>query len=565
MPPGNIALDVYLLRNQEVLLTKNFSDNDELRNMLFDGFSALLQASFSQILQPTKQDYNQVLVLENKLFKFVPLSTDLTYLVNSTLELSQVHEMVNQIISKEQEILDQLTAFQNMLIDTSVFQKEKTPLTPTDLTKDISKRDISGFFSPYSLTEVGNTAAKNYKRMNKNFHQIGVTERRLAHDQNTLTQKFNQITKSEKTLLRKSLFIELRSFTQSHFNDFMFKLTQIYTHTKLHRTYDILFGLLRDNEFCEFSECFSTPIFTILKPSEITATVTTLKQSLAKAAYISCTILPNYRTSVYSHTIALLNLKNELHFPKDQLPSLTLNDLINPKKIEIQTRPLNPTDFVSEEFYPVYNHDKVSLHCVIPKMIKINGQDTFCDLANLNFRDIPKTISVNGREILTETIPAHFSTKLDFMNDDLRSVSIFRPTNVTEMHIGQKIQTFFQNATAIHYSFLATIIVCSALFCFILTCLCYFKLPKILIKILCCCNNANCCKRKVQARILDINQLVTYRNLIKTEQGQEQNQPFIPNAPAQQPVASPIQVLSPIFHHDTPIIHTSPYHLPYPS
>ena len=217
MPPGNIALDVYLLRNQEVLLTKIFSDNDELRNMLFDGFSALLQASFSQILQPTKQDYNQVLVLENKLFKFVPLSTDLTYLVNSTLELSQVHEMVNQIISKEQEILDQLTAFQNMLIDTSVFQKEKTPLTPTDLTKDISKRDISGFFSPYSLTEVGNTAAKNYKRMNKNFHQIGVTERRLAHDQNTLTQKFNQITKAEKTLLRKSLFIELRSFTQSHF------------------------------------------------------------------------------------------------------------------------------------------------------------------------------------------------------------------------------------------------------------------------------------------------------------------------------------------------------------
>ena len=65
--------------------------------------------------------------------------------------------------------------------------------------------------------------------MNKNFHQIGVTERRLAHDQNILNQKFNQITKSEKTLLRKSLFIELRSFTQSHFNDFMFKLTQRHT------------------------------------------------------------------------------------------------------------------------------------------------------------------------------------------------------------------------------------------------------------------------------------------------------------------------------------------------
>ena len=176
MPTGNIALDVYLLRNQEVLLTKNFADNDELRNMLFQGFSALLQTSFSQTLVPTKQDYNQVLVLQDKLFKFVPLSSNLTYSVNSTLELSQVYEMVNQIISKEQKILDQLTAFQNMLIDTSVFQTEETPPMPTER---ISKRDISVFFSPYSLTEVGNTASKNYKKMNKNFHQIGVTERRM--------------------------------------------------------------------------------------------------------------------------------------------------------------------------------------------------------------------------------------------------------------------------------------------------------------------------------------------------------------------------------------------------
>ena len=238
--------------------------------------------------------------------------------------------MVNQIVDKEQKILDQLIAFQNMLIETSVFEAEDTPPAPT---QRISRRDISGFFPPYSLTEIGNTASKNYKKMNKNFHEIGVTERRLAHDQNILTQKFNAISVSEKTLLRKSLFIELRSFTQSHFNDYMFKLTQIYQHAKLHKTYDILFNLLRETQFCEFSECFSNPIFSILKPSTIRASVTTLKQSLAKAVYISCTILPNYRTSIYSHTIALLNPKNELHFPKDQLPSLKLHDLINPQKI----------------------------------------------------------------------------------------------------------------------------------------------------------------------------------------------------------------------------------------
>ena len=147
------------------------------------------------------------------------------------------------------------------------------------------------------------------------------------------------------------------------------------------------------------------------------------------------------------------------------------------------------------------------------------------------------------------------------MNNDLRSISIFTQTNDTEMHLVQKIHTFFQNATLIHYSFLATILVISVLFCFILTCICYFKLPKLLIKLLCCCNPANFCKRKLQARILDIDQLVTYRNLIKTD---GQDQPFIPNAPSQNPAVAPIQVIRPTFH-DPPIIHPQPYHLPYPS
>ena len=130
LPNGNIAPDVYLLRGQEVLLTKIFADNDELRNMLFPGFSTLLKNSFSQTLVPTKQDFNQVLVLQDKIFKFVPLSSNLTYAVNSTLELSQVFEMVNQIVAKEQKILDQFLAFKNMLIETSVFAAEDTPLYP---------------------------------------------------------------------------------------------------------------------------------------------------------------------------------------------------------------------------------------------------------------------------------------------------------------------------------------------------------------------------------------------------------------------------------------------------
>ena len=565
LPSGNVALDVYLLREQEVLITKNYQDEDELRNMLFSGFSNLLFRTFSQTLVPIKQNFNQVLVLEDKKFKFVPLSSPLTYAVNTTIELAQVFEIVAQIINKEQEILNQLLAFRDMLIQTSVFEAagdspfsvlQDDPPPP----QDRLTRDISGFFSPYSLTELGQTASKNYKKMNQNFHNIGVTERRLSHDQNVLAQKFTEITTIEKTLLRKSLFIEFRSFTQSHFQDYMFKLTQIFQHAKLHESYDILFSLLRDTQFCEFSQCFSNPIFTIVKEGTITASVTTLKQSLAKAVYISCTILPTHRTSIYSHTIAILNPQGELHFQQDKLPSLKLQDLVNPKKVEIQTRNLIPSDFVSEEFYPIYSYDKISLHCMVPKIIQIDGQDVYCALNNLNFRIMPTSITVNDKIILTETIPAHLATKLDFMNDDLRAISVFTQTNNTRMHFGEQINTFFQNATPLHFSFLAIILVLFVFLLFIMTCICYFKLPKLLFKLLCCCNPTHCCKKKLQARILDVDQLVTYRNLIRNGQ----NEPFLPGAPPQNPPGNPIQVIRPQFD-DPPIFRPPPYNTPYPS
>ena len=127
LPEGRLALDVYILRNQQVLITKNYQDEDELRNMIFSGFSSLLHQTFGQTLVPSRQAYNQVLTLESKVFKFTPLSSPLRYSVNTTTQVMQVLQLVTQIIEKEQENLDQLLAFTDMLVETSVFTQDNTP------------------------------------------------------------------------------------------------------------------------------------------------------------------------------------------------------------------------------------------------------------------------------------------------------------------------------------------------------------------------------------------------------------------------------------------------------
>ena len=544
LPDGNLALDVYLLRNQEVLITKNYQDQDELRNMIFPGFSNLLHRTFGQTLVPSRQDYNQVLTLESKVFKFAPLSSPLSYAVNTTSQVMQVFELVSQIIEKEQEILDQLLAFTDMLVQTSVFTAGDTLANPQDesLTQARLIRDISAFFSPYSLSELGQTASKNYVKMNSNFHKIGVEERRLSHDQNILAMKFSEITAVEKTLLRKSLFIEFRSFTQSHYQDFMFKLSQIFQHTKLHESYHILFSLLRDTQFCKLSICYSNPIFSVISAGTISASFTTSKQSLAKAVYVSCTILSTHRTSIYSHNVAILNPEGVLHFQQENLPSLKLQDLVNPKMVETQTRTLLPSDFVSEQLYPIYSNDKISLHCLEPKIIQIDSQDVYCAVNNLNFRPMPTNIIINDKIILAATIPQHLANKLDFINDDLRAISVFTPKNTTKLHFGEQIKGFFLNATPLHFSFITIILVSFVFMLFIMICLCYFKLPKLLFRLLCCCSANHFCKRKLQARILDVNQLITYRDLIRNGQ----DELFLPGAPPpSNPPVNPPQTIRP--------------------
>ena len=76
------------MRDQEILITKGTID-DQMVNMFFAGFSAAVMRIFGQTVVPTKQPYNQALVLEAGIFKFVNMNTPTIYEVSNTVELSQ--------------------------------------------------------------------------------------------------------------------------------------------------------------------------------------------------------------------------------------------------------------------------------------------------------------------------------------------------------------------------------------------------------------------------------------------------------------------------------------------
>ena len=216
------SVDVWLLRNQEVLITKGTID-DQMINMFFPGFSATVLQNFGQTIVPTKQPYNQALVLEGGIFKFVKMTTPTTYEVSNTVELTQAFRIFSQLINQDQKFLNQMQSFMTMLVDSKVFQPNSTPnpqskqankrsvkphkavsklqfryqsvfsrVSADKLNNTIgnikNKRDISDIFSPYSVQSIGDTAAQNYAKLNLNFDQIHHTEERLSHQQTVLAQ-----------------------------------------------------------------------------------------------------------------------------------------------------------------------------------------------------------------------------------------------------------------------------------------------------------------------------------------------------------------------------------------
>ena len=448
----------------------------------------------------------------------------------------------------------------------SVFPRVSTHILNSTIGKIRNKRDIADIFSPYSVQSIGDTAAENYAKLNLNFDQIHHTEERLSHQQTALAQTFKALNTDERQVKRKELYLELRAFRTSFFQNFMFDMLDILKHNTLDPVYNILFELLRKHEFCYSATCYTLPIFSVLNKTTIQISVQTAEQSLVPAVYVSCTIMPNLRTSIFSHQIAILD-GNNLNFQADQLPSIPLETLHDPK-VDEATRQLQLSDYVHQQLYLIYSGKKVSLQCITPQMIIVDGEKRYCDQTTLNFVPFPKSIQIGEQSVLQVAIPHHFSSKLDFLNSDMRSISIFHNSNFTDPHFGNKVINFFQKATAIHWSFTFIAFLCVLLILLLFCCCCYLRCPSCLLYAFSCYSNTCCLRQRILTR--DLNEKKLAKEKRETEmqpmlsQGDDQSVPQnsqsqpqpVPQNPQPPPIIRP-QPQQPY----NPYNHT-PHHIP---
>jgi hypothetical protein len=162
---------------------------------------------------------------------------------------------------------------------------------------------------------------------------------------------------------------------------------------------------------------------------------------------------------------------------------------------------------LAQIFYPIYMNEKVSLQCMTPQRVEIDGEDRYCDQTSLQFGPFPQEIKVDDKVVLALHIPHHFSMKLAWMAEDFSSITLFKETNTTGTPFGQNIIGFFETAQPIHYSLLGMSCVVVLVLVILCCCASYLNCPSMLAKLFCCCSNRCGLKQKVLNRTVHFDNL----------------------------------------------------------
>ena len=165
LPTESIAIDVWILRNQNVILTTKYQTDSGL-NWQFSTFTQGLKSRFHQDITFSQQAYNQVLVLRNGIFSFTSFDSTEMFLCKNSSHLYQVAILFGQIIEQENAFLTELTAFQSMLYTAKILTTTILPIVTTR-----TKRNVIRVQTKNSTVQ---TSAKtsNIKRLRRNIGDI---------------------------------------------------------------------------------------------------------------------------------------------------------------------------------------------------------------------------------------------------------------------------------------------------------------------------------------------------------------------------------------------------------
>ena len=101
----------------------------------------MIATVFSQTISPEVQKYDQILVIKNEKLQFTNIHTQDAFSAQNTTKLNPMYLMVQKIIFKEKQLIDNLSNFIKILQQSNILKEPQTR----------KRRSFFEIFSSFSL------------------------------------------------------------------------------------------------------------------------------------------------------------------------------------------------------------------------------------------------------------------------------------------------------------------------------------------------------------------------------------------------------------------------------
>ena len=119
-----------------------------------------------------------------------------------------------------------------------------------------------------------------------NFNTISKFSSHLLHQQNEIVTSLSDLSKDEKKLRYQTFHINVQETLRNLYQKYEYSLQKLSAQIQPHRILRIIFGLMTDQQYCELSICYSTPLFRSSNSTAIEIQFTTQTQILKRAVYV---------------------------------------------------------------------------------------------------------------------------------------------------------------------------------------------------------------------------------------------------------------------------------------
>ena len=157
------------------------------------------------------------------------------------------------------------------------------------------------------------------------------------------------------------------------------------------------------------------------------------------------------------------------------LPAIKADSIFT-AQIDKLTRKISSNDVFDTDIFPIYFQNKMSLQCLTPRLLMIDGNGYHSTKSKQDFFPKPTKIVHDGRQIFGHTIDK--LDKIDWTYDVniLDQPTQIFSTNLTDLHVIDKIKQYFLQADIIDYGLWTTIgLLTLTLCCVFPACIFIFK------------------------------------------------------------------------------------------